>query len=98
MISMGDKEPRRYLRICPKCRRNEYMAVADKVCSGCQTVKKKTANKHCRFCSKSEDRNLCEAYMLCLAAVETTIDPVADFNRLLDVGHMAGFCKDFDKR
>ncbi len=31
-----DKTPRRYLRICPKCQHNDYMAVMDKVCEKCQ--------------------------------------------------------------
>lgn len=28
--------PRRYLRICPRCKRNDYMAVAEKVCERCR--------------------------------------------------------------
>ncbi len=29
-------QPRRYLRICPRCGRNDYMARADNVCEKCQ--------------------------------------------------------------
>ncbi len=28
----------RYLRICPKCQHNEYMAVTDKICERCKAL------------------------------------------------------------
>lgn len=66
-------------------------------------IKTKKSNEalpelHCRFCSKSEDRNLCEVYMRCLAAAERSADPVADLSSLLEIGKIAQHCKAFERR
>lgn len=53
--------PRRYLGICPQCKRNEYMAVADKVCERCKEINDATQDLLAACKSAVEDLKLyCE--------------------------------------
>ena len=61
-------------------------------------LKTKNTDKHCRFCNKGEDRNLCVRYMNALSELVPTGDSVYDYEEALDIGLMAAFCENFNTR
>lgn len=54
--------------------------------------------RHCRYCDKSEDRNLCATYMNILSRLESTGDSERDSKRSLEIGEMAEKCNRFSPK